>query len=188
MKYKQLLLIALVAHGFLPFLYSQSPTESTISEVQVYTGSARVTRQTDVDLLSGENVLSFSGLPSSLDVNQIQVGFKEGVPIRFDNLKFQRIKDREDTDIEESLKDSIEELQGRIQILNAQKGDQSSRVKFANSLSTSFTEGFGLISPQLYLSLVFFLPEFAPQIKLFFTLTTKLRQKKGKVKIKRGGN
>ena len=143
MNIKRFLHIGLAAFAFLPFLHSQTPTDSTISEVYVYMGSARVTRLADVDLVAGENVLSFSGLPTRLDVNQIQVGLVDGVPIRLDNLKFQQIKDREDTDIEETLKASIEALRIRIQVLNAQKSDQSSRVTFANNLSTSFTNGFG---------------------------------------------
>ncbi|MCZ6673274.1 MAG: mucoidy inhibitor MuiA family protein, partial [Verrucomicrobia bacterium] len=143
MKITRLLLLGMAIFGFLPFLQSQSPTDSTISEVSVYMGSARVTRLADVDLDTGENVLQFMGLPTRLDVNQIQLGLAEGVPIRLDNLKFQQIKDREDTAEEKRLKDEVEELRDRIQVLNAEKKDQQGRIRFAESLSTSFTKSFG---------------------------------------------
>ena len=127
----------------MPFADAQMATDSKITEVYVYSGSARVTREAQVDLSVGENTLLFSGLPTSLDVNQIQVGLKEGVPIRLDNLKFNQVKYRKDTVEEARLKAALEELRDRIQNLNAQKQTQSSRVGFAVSLGTSFTEGFG---------------------------------------------
>lgn len=127
----------------LPLSHAQTPTDSKITEVYVYSGSARVTRAAQAELSAGENILLFTGLPTSLDVNQIQVGLKEGVPIRLDNLRFQQVKDREDTAEEERLNKAIEELRNRIQLLNAQKQTQTSRVRFGMSLGTSFTTGFG---------------------------------------------
>ncbi len=103
----------------MPFADAQMATDSKITEVYVYSGSARVTREAQVDLSVGENTLLFSGLPTSLDVNQIQVGLKEGVPIRLDNLKFNQVKDRKDTVEEARLKAALEELRDRIQNLNA---------------------------------------------------------------------
>ena len=143
MKIIPLFLIGTAAIGVLPHLQSQTPTDSTISEVHVYVGSARVTRLTDVQMESGENILRFTSLPTHLDVNQIQVGLKEGVPVRLDNLKFQQVKDREDTAEEQRLKDAIEESRDQTRLLNAEKADQSGRIKFASSLGTSFTGGFG---------------------------------------------
>ena len=87
----------LLAFSSLSPLWSQTTVSSTITEVDVYTGSARVTRHADVDLVAGENVLRFLNLPSPLDVNQIQVGLVDGVPIRLDNQKYQNVEDREDT-------------------------------------------------------------------------------------------
>ncbi|MDA0346950.1 MAG: DUF4140 domain-containing protein [Verrucomicrobia bacterium] len=123
MNIKRFLLIGMAIYAFSQFLHAQTLIDSRITEVYVYTGSARVTRLADLDLLAGENVLRFSGLPTNLDVNQIQVGLVDGVPIRLDNLMFQQIKDRENTDIEETTKASIEELRSRIQVINAQKSD-----------------------------------------------------------------
>lgn len=108
MKMTRFILLALGTLGFLPPLQSQTPADSIITEVVVYMGSARVTRSVEVDLATGENVLQFSGLPTDLDINQMQLGLVEGVPIRLDNLKFEPGKDREDTEEEKRLKDEIE--------------------------------------------------------------------------------
>ena len=143
MKMIRIILLALGTLGFLPQLQSQTPTDSIITEVVVYMGSARVTRSVEVDLVAGENVLLFSGLPTGLDINQMQLGLVEGVPIRLDNLKFEPGKDREDTEEENRLKDEIEGLRGRIHSLEAERKDEQARINFANSLSASFTEDFG---------------------------------------------
>ena len=143
MKMTRYITLALGAFGFLLPLQSQMPTDSIISEVVVYMGSARVTRSIEADLAAGENVLQFSGLPTDLDINQMQLGLVEGVPIRLDNLKFEPTKEREDTEQEKRLKDEIEGLRDRIHALEAEKRDQQGRIDFANSLSASFTEGFG---------------------------------------------
>jgi len=142
-KMTRILLLAMATVSFLPQLYSQRTADSEISEVHIYAGSARVTRLADVELESGENVFQFLGLPSNLDVNQIQVGLKEGVPIRLDNLKFQQTEDREDTSEEKRLKDEVENLRDEIRLLNSEKKDQTGRIEFASSLSTSFTKSFG---------------------------------------------
>ena len=118
-------------------------------EVVVYMGSARVTRSIEGNLAAGENVLQFSGLPTDLDINQMQLGLVEGVPIRLDNLKFETTEDREDTEQEKRLKDEIERLRDRIHVLEAEKKDQQGRIDFANSLSASFTEGFGEVEHDL---------------------------------------
>ena len=136
-------MLSLGTFGFLLPLQSQTPTDSNISEVVVYMGSARVTRSIEGNLAAGENVLQFSGLPTDLDINQMQLGLVEGVPIRLDNLKFETTEDREDTEQEKRLKDEIERLRDRIHVLEAEKKDQQGRIDFANSLSASFTEGFG---------------------------------------------
>ncbi len=143
MKMTRFILLSLGAFGFLLPLQSQRPTDSILSEVTVYMGSARVTRSIEVDLAAGENVLQFSGLPTELDRNQMQLGLVEGVPIRLDNLKFETTEDREDTDQEKRLKDEVEGLRDRIHVLKAEKMDEQGRIDFANSLSASFTEGFG---------------------------------------------
>jgi uncharacterized protein (TIGR02231 family) len=124
-------------------LFSQTPVDSEITEVYVYQGSARVTREAQLDLVAGENELLFRGLPIQLNADQIQVGLKDGVPIRLDNLKFKQNQDREDTEEEADLKEKIEQLRDRIQILNADKTNEQGKVNFANSLSASFTGGFG---------------------------------------------
>ena len=129
--------------GFLLPLQSQTPTDSTLSEVVVYMGSARVTRSIEVDLAAGENVLRFSGLPSDLNMNQMQMGLVDGVPIRLDNLKFETTRDREDGAEEKRLKDEIEGLRDRLHVLKAERKDQQGLIDFANNLSASFTEGFG---------------------------------------------
>ena len=143
MKMSRFIMLSLGTFGFLLPLQSQTPTKSIPSEVVVYMGSARVTRSIEGDLAAGENVLQFSGLPTDLDINQMQLGLVEGVPIRLDNLKFETTEDREDTEQEKRLKDEIERLRDRIHVLEAEKKDQQGRIDFANSLSASFTEGFG---------------------------------------------
>ncbi len=143
MKMTRFLIFALGSPGFLLPLQSQTPTDSIPSEVVVYMNSARVTRSVEVDLAAGENVLQFSGLPTDLDINQMQLGLVEGVPIRLNNLKFETTEDREDTEKEKRLKEKIDGLRDRIHVLGAEKKDQHGRIDFANSLSASFTEGFG---------------------------------------------
>ena len=143
MKMTRFILLALGTLGYLPPLQSQTPADSIITEVVVYMGSARVSRSIEVDLAAGENVLQFSGLPTDLDINQMQLGLVEGVPIRLDNLKFEPGRDREDTEEEKRLKDEIEGLRDRIGLLEADKKDEQARINFANSLSASFTEDFG---------------------------------------------
>lgn len=143
MKLARYLILSLAVFSWSHPLRSQTSADSTISEVYVYSGSARVTRLASVALEAGENVLRFSSLPTHLDVNQIQVGLREGVPIRLDNLKFQQVKDREDSADEARLKDEIEALRDRIRVLNAEKKDQQARIGFADNLSTSFTKSFG---------------------------------------------
>ena len=143
MKFTRFFTLALGMFGCLSSLNSQTPTNSTISEAYVYMGSARVTRLADAQLESGENSLRFVNLPTHLDVNQIQVGLQDGVPIRLDNLKFQQVKDRDESAEEKRLKDAVEEKRDEIRLLNSEKGDQSRRVLFASSLSKSFTDGFG---------------------------------------------
>lgn len=143
MKMTRFILLALGTLGFLPPLQSQTPADSIITEVVVYVGSARVTRSVEVDLAAGENVLQFSGLPTDLDINEMQLGLVEGVPIRLDNLKFEPGKETEDTEEEKRLKDEIKGLRDRIGLLEAEKKDEQARINFANSLSASFTEDFG---------------------------------------------
>ena len=140
--------IKLIVCGFLVCistspLRSQTQVSSTITEVDVYTGAARVTRHAEVDLDTGENVLQFSNLPSPLDANQLQVGLLEGVPIRLDNLKYEVVDDREDTADEKRLKDAIEAMQNSIKALNADKNEQQGRMGFAKGLAGSFTKAFG---------------------------------------------
>ena len=143
MKIPTYFLTGLLALGVWSPLRSQTDVSSTITEVDVYTGSARVTRQADVTLEGGENVLRFLSLPSPLDANQIQIGLLEGVPIRLDNLKYEISKDREDNAEEKRIKDAIEDLQKEIKALNADKNEQQGRMGFARSLAGSFTKAFG---------------------------------------------
>ena len=137
--------IPICIFSFLPltWLCSQTMVDSSISEVYLYQGSARVTRLANVDLSEGENVIQFSGLPTNLNTDQIQIGLKDGIPIRLDNLKYQRKEDREDTAEEERLKEEVEALRDRIQVLIADKKNEQGKMAFALSLGTSFTEGFG---------------------------------------------
>ncbi|MCB1124017.1 MAG: mucoidy inhibitor MuiA family protein, partial [Verrucomicrobiae bacterium] len=128
-------------------LPAQTSVDSTITKIDVYSGTARVTRSSEVNLVAGENVLLFSGLPSQLDANQVQAAIAGNLETRLDNLKFQLIKDREDSAEEKRLKDAIEELRARIQVLDADKKQQGEKLSFASSLSTSFTKGFGEADP-----------------------------------------
>lgn len=122
---------------------SQNSTASTITEVDVYASSARVTREAEVKLEAGENVLRFTNLPSGLHVNQIQVALLEGANVRLDNLKYQIIAERQDTAEEIKLQKAIKTLSEQIEVLKSDKKDQASRIHFAQHLSKSFTNAFG---------------------------------------------
>ena len=122
---------------------AQNSIVSAITEVDVYASSARVTREAEVKLTAGENVLRFSNLPSGLHVNQIQVGLLEGSKVRLDNLKYHIITEREDTAEETKLQAAIKTISEQIEVLESDKKDQASRIHFAQHLSKSFTKAFG---------------------------------------------
>lgn len=122
---------------------SQTSIASTITEVNVFASSARVTRQAEVKLEAGENVLRFLHLPSDLNINQIQVAFLGNANVRLDNLKYQTIAEREDTAEEIRLQIAIQALNAQIEVLKSEKKDQASRIHFAQLLSKSFTKAFG---------------------------------------------
>lgn len=122
---------------------AQNSIASTITEVHVYASSARVTREAEVKLAAGENVLRFLNLPSGLHVNQIQVGLLEGETVRLDNLKYDIISEREDTAEETKLQAAIKTISEQIEVLKSDKKDQASRIHFAQLLSKSFTKAFG---------------------------------------------
>lgn len=143
MKKSNLIVTVLLVFVSMSSVWSQTVVPSAITEVDVYSSSARVTRQAEVELDAGENNLRFLALPSGLDVNQIQVGLLDGVPIRLDNLKYELTKDRDDTAEEKRFKDAIEALRKRIKELNADKNEQKGRMGFATNLGNSFTEAFG---------------------------------------------
>ena len=143
MKLYRTFFIGIASLVFQVSAQSQTSIASTITEVDVYASSARVTREAEVKLEAGENVLRFTNLPSGLHVNQIQVGLLEGANVRLDNLKYQIIAEREDTAEEIRLQKAIKTLSEQIEVLKSDKKDQASRIHFAQLLSKSFTKAFG---------------------------------------------
>ena len=92
-------------------------SESNITEVTVYPGSARVTRQANVDLSIGEHSVVFEGIIPQLDENSLTVTGKgtAGVKIFGAYIKREYSKVAADARVEE-LKTLIEDLTDEIQM------------------------------------------------------------------------
>jgi uncharacterized protein (TIGR02231 family) len=95
------------------------PAESNITEVTVYPGSARVTRQVNVDMSIGEHSVVFESIIPQLDENSLTVTGKGTADVKIFGayIKREYSKDAADARVKE-LESLIERLADRIKMEN----------------------------------------------------------------------
>ncbi len=115
------------------------PAESSITEVTVYPGSARVTRQANVDLSIGEHSIVFEGIIPQLDENSLTVTGKGTADVRIFGayIKSEYSKVAVDVRVEElqtlilGLSDQIQMETATIEILRKEREYLDSIILFS---------------------------------------------------------
>jgi len=95
--------------------------EGEVSDVTVFLKGAQVTRTAKASLKSGENILKFTGLTSNLDANSIQVSAKGDFMIMGVKHQINYLKDQKLSPKIEVKKDSLKDLQLKIQMRRSLK-------------------------------------------------------------------
>lgn len=115
---------------------------SRISAVTVYADRARVTRQADVSIPAGENVLRFGGLPQGLDTSSLQAQGSGSSAFKILGLE---IRDKYS---EQVLNERVRELEAQLinlqdqeAALNARKADLKERRAFLFKMRDGLSSG-----------------------------------------------
>ncbi len=99
---------------------AELPSESKVTEVTVYPGSARVTRQANVDLSVGEHSIVFEDIVPQLDENSLTVTGKGVASVKIFGayIKREYLKEEADKRVQE-LEALIQDLADQIQMENS---------------------------------------------------------------------
>ncbi|MBN1869463.1 MAG: mucoidy inhibitor MuiA family protein [Candidatus Omnitrophica bacterium] len=111
------------------------PAESKISEVTVYPGSARVTRQANIDLSVGEHSIVFENIKPQLDENSLTVTGKGTAQVKIFGayIKSEYSKETADERVKE-LEALIESLSDQIQMEGNNNEILSKELEYLDSI------------------------------------------------------
>ena len=94
--------------------------ESTIREVTVYTGRAKVTRVAVVSIPAGAHTVVFNGLPSILSPDSLRAEGKAKADVKFGAVTHKQVMSAQLTaGREKDLNDQLETLQDQVAVVNA---------------------------------------------------------------------
>lgn len=143
---KPTLLLAIAA--FLPGLIQAAPAEEAISlpgkidSVDLYPGSAYVTRNLSVDVPAGQSrIIEVTGIPVDINPSSLQVAVVSGAELLIREIKMETPDDQEDSAELKTLRDEMKVLQRDItrekdQIRRLLE-EQNFRAKVLEKLNTS---------------------------------------------------
>ncbi len=103
------------------FAQNNIDLDGDVTDVTVFLRGAQVTRTAKTSLKAGENILKFTGLTSNLDANSIQVSAKGDFTIMGVKHSINYLKDQKLSPQIEMKKDSLKELQLKIQMRRSLK-------------------------------------------------------------------
>jgi len=134
-------LAAIHAHASVSGAISAS---SRIGEVTVYSDRARVTRVAEVELPAGDSILTFVGLPATLDESSVQASGDSNGPVKIEGIEIRKkFSERTINDAVLKLQDEIQKIDDQNQKLDGEARDVNDRRSFLQQLRDGVARDFG---------------------------------------------
>ena len=117
---------------------------SRISEVMVYSDRARITRTAEVQLPGGDSVISFIGLPATLDESSVQASGDSSGSVKIEALEVRKkFSERTVNDAVLKLQEEIQKIDDQNQKLDDEARDVNDRRAFLQQLRDGVSRDFG---------------------------------------------
>jgi len=117
---------------------------SKIAEVMVYSDRARITRTAKVELPEGESIISFIGLPATLDESSVQASGDSTGSVKIEGLEIRKkFSERTINDSVLKLQEQLQGIDDQVAKLDDEARDVNDRRSFLQQLRDGVSRDFG---------------------------------------------